>query len=76
MATDARSGGGHRGSVGAALLGLFLGGAILGVGRLAFTARRLRRLLHGRTDILRGSLAERLAVLLARARLTVVGRSA
>jgi beta-lactamase regulating signal transducer with metallopeptidase domain len=57
------------GGLSAALLGLFLGGAILGVGRLAFTARRLRRLLHGRTDILRGSLAERLAVLLARARL-------
>ena len=57
------------GDLSAALLGLFLGGAILGVGRLAFTARRLRRLLHGRTDILRGSLAERLAVLLARARL-------
>ena len=57
------------GGVGAALVGLFLGGAILGLGRLVFTARRLRRLLHGRTDILRGSLAERLAVLLGRARL-------
>ena len=57
------------GGVAAALVGLFLGGAILGLGRLVFTARRLRRLLHGRTDIVRGSLAERLAVLLARARL-------
>lgn len=53
----------------AALIGLFLGGAALGLGRVLLTARRLQRLLHGRGAITRGPLAERLAALLTRARI-------
>ncbi|MBL9102782.1 MAG: hypothetical protein JNL82_17680, partial [Myxococcales bacterium] len=55
--------------VSAALIGLFLGGAALGLGRVLLTARRLQRLLHGRGAITRGPLAERLAALLTRARI-------